>query len=201
MNTHWARRYHWLGRDVASFICEPHKAICCDRKGRALNMVAEENKNAQEMSAQLATAGSDMVISEFRKIKSLDLSDRHAVNFDDINPKNLTKIFIKTYGRQPEDFGELLGMEGVGPKTIRALALISEIIYGKAPSFKDPVRFSFAHGGKDGHPYSINRSHYDLSIQILKDAVDKANISRTEKLAAIKRLAGIEKTITALLQI
>ena len=79
-------------------------------------------------------------------------------------------------------------VEGVGPKTIRALSLISELVYGKKASFLDPVRFSFAHGGKDGHPYPVNRKQYDLSIQILRDAVNKAKLGITEKLKALKRL-------------
>lgn len=187
--TRWARRYHWLGKDVTDFVCEPHKAICCNHKGEALNMVARESTGARQLSRQLAIGPVDKVIDEFNNIKHLELSTHHAISLDDIRPKNLSKILTKTYERQPEDFERLLGIEGVGPKTIRSLALISELIYGESPSFKDPVRFSFAHGGKDGHPYPVDKKSYDLSIQILKEAVDKAKISRTERLAAIKRLA------------
>ena len=88
----------------------------------------------------------------------------------------------------PKDFEGLLGIEGVGSKTVRALALISELIYGKAPSFNDPVRYSFAHGGKDGHPYLVNKDVYDKSIEILRKALKQAKVGNSEKMDAIKRL-------------
>ena len=187
----WARRYHWLAEAVTDFVCEPHKAICCDHKGEVLNMVALESEGTRQMTARLAKEAGVKVVSEFKKVKQLKLESHHAVSLDDIRPENLNRILTKTYERRPENFEQFLGIEGVGPKTVRALALVSELIYGKSPSFRDPVRFSFAHGGKDGHPYPINKTDYDLSINILKDAIDKAKISRTEKLAAIKRLATV----------
>ncbi len=82
----------------------------------------------------------------------------------------------------------MLGIEGVGPKTIRALALIAEIVYGKAPSFNDPVRYSFAHGGKDGHPYPVDKAVYDRSIEILRKAIKQSKVGNSEKMDAIKRL-------------
>lgn len=189
VNKRWARRYHWLGEEVANFVCEPHKAICCDYKGRVLNMVATESEGARRLTTQLARESSFKVVNEFKKIKQFDLGSHHAISLDYIRPENLSKILIRTYERKPENFEQFLGIEGVGPKTVRALALISELIYGKSPSFRDPVKFSFAHGGKDGHPYPVNKAEYDLSIQILQDAINKAKISHTEKLSAIRRLA------------
>jgi hypothetical protein len=129
-------------------------------------------------------------VNEFKKMKALNLSGHHAVSLDDIRAENLNRILLTTYERQPRDFEVLLGMGGVGPKTIRALALISELIYGKPPSFRDPVRFSFAHGGKDGHPYPVEKKTYDNSIQFLRDALNKAKVDRSEKLAALRRLTG-----------
>ncbi|MCM8793888.1 MAG: DUF763 domain-containing protein, partial [Candidatus Omnitrophica bacterium] len=113
----------------------------------------------------------------------------HPVSFQDIRQENLQKILLKTYTEKPENFEKLLSIEGVGPKTIRALALISELIYGKEISFRDPVRFSFAHGGKDGHPYPIDKKDYALSIQILRDCLSRAKIGEYEKLRALKRLS------------
>ena len=98
------------------------------------------------------------------------------------------KILKKAYEIQPENYEELVSLKGIGPKKIRALALISDLVYGAKPSWKDPVKFSFAHGGKDGFPYFVNRRTYDSSIQILKDAVENARIGRREKLYAIRRL-------------
>ena len=98
---------------------------------------------------------------------------------------------------QPENFENLIGLRGVGPKGIRALALLSELIYGAKLSFRDPARFSFAHGGKDGHPYPVDRKSYDRSIEILKQAVERAKIGDRQKMEAIKRLEGIERRYLA----
>lgn len=187
--TRWARRYHWLGSKVEDFVCEPHKAICCDHKGKVLNMVAQESRDCRWMSTVLATEKPTKVIAEFTKVKELNLSRHHPVSGDDIRKENLRKILEKTYAIKPDNFEALLGIEGVGPKTIRALSLLSELVYSKPASFRDPVRFSFCHGGKDGHPYPVDKKEYDLSIQILKDVVSQARIGRYEKLAALKRLS------------
>ena len=154
-----------------------------------MNMVAKESQDCRRVSADLAVLEPKKVVGEFIKIKELNLSGRHSVSLGDIKPQNLRRILEKTYEKRPNDFEGLLGIEGVGPKTIRALSLISELIYGKPASFRDPVRFSFAHGGKDGHPYPVDKKGYDLSIEILKDAVNLAHIGRTEKLRALKRLS------------
>lgn len=186
--TRWARRYHWLGKEVEDFVCEPHKAICCDHKAEVLNMVARESQDCRRMSAVLATENPKKVIDEFTMIQQINLSRHHAVSLDDIRPQNLKKILEKTYEIKPNNFEQLLGIKRVGPKTIRALSLISELIYGKPASFKDPVRFSFAHGGKDGYPYPVNKRQYDLSIEVLKDAVNLARIGRNDKLTTLKKL-------------
>jgi hypothetical protein len=107
----------------------------------------------------------------------------------DVDTRHLSKILLKTYERAPEDFETLLGMEGVGPKTLRALALASELIYGTQASTRDPARFAFAHGGKDGIPFPVDRPTYDKTIEILGRAVDRANIDRSERVRALKRLA------------
>ncbi len=107
----------------------------------------------------------------------------------DIDLKRFYKIPTKTYERQPENFENLLGIEGVGPKTIRALSLISELIYDESPSYRDPARFSFAHGGKDGTPFPVDRKTYDKTIEIMKNAIHSAKIGNTEKIETIKRLS------------
>lgn len=190
LDTLWARRYHWLGKDLSSFVCEPHKAICCDHTGKILNMVAEESRDCRKITTELAGQPPPKVIGEFERLKELNLPKNHFVSFGDIRRENLKKILEKTYMANPGDFESLLAIEGVGPKTIRALALISELIYKRPFSIKDPVRFSFAHGGKDGTPYPVNRKEYDLSIQILRETTERAKIGRSEKLSALKRLAN-----------
>jgi len=106
----------------------------------------------------------------------------------DVNPRYLEKILLKTYERAPEDFETLLGMEGVGARTLRALALVSEVIYGTPASTRDPARFSFAHGGKDGTPFPVDRETYDKTVDILRAAVNRPGIDRSERVAALKRL-------------
>jgi len=100
----------------------------------------------------------------------------------------LSKIILSTYERQPQDFEQLLGLSGVGAKTIRALSLISELVHGVAPSYRDPARYSFAHGGKDGIPYPVDRKTYDQSIELLSRAINKARLDLSEKKDALNRL-------------
>ena len=189
--TRWARRYHWLSSAVDDFVCEPHKAICSDGRGVVLNMVAQESDRCRDLSAELAGQNPDKLVGELKRLQTLELPERHHLEASDIHPDKLAKIFLKTYERQPEDFERLLGMEGVGAKTIRALALVSELVYGAKASVRDPARFSFAHGGKDGHPYPVDRAIYDRSIEALRAAVERAKLGQREKLEALRRLAAV----------
>lgn len=185
----YARRYHWLGSKVTDFVCEPHAAVCCDHKVKVLNMTARESNAARDCSAVISRENPDKVLKELKGFQErLTLPRKHEVSLSDINPERLKRVLLTTYERQPGDFASLLGIKGVGPKTVRSLSLISELLYEAKPSFRDPVRFSFAHGGKDGYPYPVDRGNYDLSIDFLKKAVDQAKIGRTEKLKALKRL-------------
>ena len=122
------------------------------------------------------------------------MPSRHAVELRDIHPDNLKKIFLSTYERQPENFEILLGLPGVGPKTIRALTLIAELIYGATASRSDPALFSYAHGGKDGFPYPVDRERYDQNVEILRRAVTQAKLGRTERLDALRRLTDATST-------
>ncbi len=185
----YARRYHWLSEQVTDFVCEPHSAFCCDRTGRPLNMVAEESRAAREVSTAVSHARPETLVAELKKMRELALPAHHEVQLAEIHPDRLYTVFLKTYDRQPQDFATLLSLEGVGPKTIRALSLISDLVYGAAPSFRDPVRFSFAHGGKDGHPYPVDRTNYDRSIELLKRAISAARLGNREQLDAFRRLA------------
>jgi hypothetical protein len=185
----YARRYHWLGENLTNFVCEPHSAICTQARGEALNLVASESEAARLTIPQIAMKEKpEKLVDELKRLKTLDLPARHNLDLNDIHPDRLYKTLLITYEQQPPNFERLLGLEGVGPKTLRALSLISELIYDVPVSLRDPARYSFAHGGKDGYPYPVDRENYDKSIDILHRALEKAKLGENEKLAAFKRL-------------
>jgi hypothetical protein len=189
-SNHTARRYHWLGTKVDSFVNEPHSAICCDTRNRTLNLVAEESHTSRDAIAELARQPDRDTLRLLERLPDLVLPERHPVTMADINPRYMKKILLKTYEQAPKDFANLLGIEGVGAKTLRALALVAEVIYGKPASMRDPARFSFAHGGKDGTPYPVDRSVYEQTIDVLHQALQRPDISATDRVAALKRLAS-----------
>jgi len=185
----YARRYHWLGEEVADFVCEPHAGIVSDVVGEALNMVARESGPAREVSTLLAREGPERVLRDVRRIATLELPARHHLTPADFDPRRLEAGLRRAYEAQPRDFQELLGTEGVGPATVRALALASELIYGAPASRRDPARYSYAHGGKDGHPYPVDRRTYDRTVEALRRAVERARLGRRETLEALRRLS------------
>jgi len=130
----------------------------------------------------------DKIVGQLNRLKTLNLPARPYISLEDIHPDRLGKIFLTAYENKPQNFESLLALEGIGPKTLRALSLISELVYETPVSLRDPASYSFAHGGKDGHPYPVDRKTYDSSIQFLAQAVDKAKIGDREKLEAFRRL-------------
>lgn len=186
--SHWARRYHWLSDEVEDFVCEPETAIACDHRGKTLNLVAKESNQARKTTTEVSRQKPEKTIKEIKKLEKLKLERRHQVLASDINPENLKKIFLSTYEEQPKNFEALLGMKGVGPKTIRALSLIADLIYGTPASTRDPAKFSFAHGGKDGTPYPLHHKTYNESLEFLRKAINKAKLGHFEKLHALRRL-------------
>lgn len=188
MQGSWARRYHWLSDKVSDFVCEPHAGIITDRQANTLNLVAKESTSCRKVSAQIARQKPEKLFLYLEKMQTLTLPAGHTVLVKDLKKSSLAKIFLKTYEHQPQNFEALLGISGVGPKTVRALALISDLVYGAKPSFADPAKFSFTHGGKDGHPYPVNRKTYEDSIEFLKIAIEKAKIGDSEKIAAFRKL-------------
>jgi hypothetical protein len=183
-----ARRYHWLSSSLRSYVDEPHAAVCAQAEAPTLNLVAHESEAARAASAELSRQPPSTVLSALKGLPVLTMPRRHAVLVSDVNPAYLEKILLKTYDRAPENFETLLGMEGVGGRTLRALALVSEIIYGTPASTRDPARFSFAHGGKDGFPYPVDTATYDKTVEVLRAAVNRAGIERSERVQALKRL-------------
>ncbi|HEX9896048.1 MAG TPA: DUF763 domain-containing protein [Dehalococcoidales bacterium] len=186
---HYARRYHWLGETVTDFVNEPHSAILSETKGTTLNLVASESSPARATITEIATETKpENLMSDLKKLVTLTLPAHHPLTVADIHPESLNKIILSVYERQPEDFEQLLGMQGVGAKTLRALSLISELVYGVAPSYSDPARYSFAHGGKDGYPYPVDRETYDNSIEFLARVVNKTRLGIGEKNEVVGRL-------------
>ena len=185
----YARRYHWLGEKVADFVCEPHSAICSPGRGRVLNLVAQESEWARRTIAQVAAEERpDKLVRDLERVVRLELPRRHHLLQEDIHPQRLQKILVSTYERKPENFEALLALRGVGSKTLRALSLLSELLYGAPASFRDPARYSFAHGGKDGHPYPVDRKTYDETTSILEQALRRAKVGQTDKVEALRRL-------------
>jgi hypothetical protein len=127
-------------------------------------------------------------VSELVRLKHLALPRRHEILLADIAPDRLGGILTKTYEAQAADFRELLMLPGVGAKTLRALSLVAELVHGAAPSFDDPARFAFAHGGKDGHPYPVDRPLYDQTIELMQRAIRRAKLEPKEELQALRRL-------------
>ena len=119
---------------------------------------------------------------------------RHALALQDVDPRHLQSVLLSKYDRAPEDFEALLGLEGVGAKTLRALALVSEVIYGTPASTRDPARFAFAHGGKDGTPFPVDRATYDRTIDTLHRAMANVKVDRSDKVEALKRLSRFART-------
>jgi hypothetical protein len=189
-----ARRYHWLGSQVKDFVNEPHAAVASDSRGEpVLNMVATESSDARGASTEFARLEPRMVDREIARVITMALPSRHWVDIkQDVNPAHLRKVLLSTYEANPQSFEEVLAVPGVGPKAVRALALVADVVYGSAASMRDPARFSFAHGGKDGHPYPVNRDVYDHTVDWLREAVNKARIGHSDRLKALKRLAEWE---------
>jgi uncharacterized protein len=125
---------------------------------------------------------------------TLDMPAAHALRLEDLDPRHLESVLLSTYARAPRDFETLLGLAGVGPRTLRALALVSEVIYGTPASTRDPARFAFAHGGKDGTPFPVDRETYDRTIDVLRRATETARIDRSEKVDALKRLGRFARS-------
>ena len=190
--TRMARRYHWLSEHLGSFVDEPHEAVCCDAQASTLNLVARESKGVREGSVELAVQSPDATLRELAKVPGLTMPSRHTLFPEmDVASTRLRKILTKTYERAPRDFEALLGIEGVGGKTLRALSLASELVHGTPASVRDPARFAFAHGGKDGTPFPVDRATYDRTIETLRTAINRSAIDRSDKVEAFKRLAEL----------
>jgi hypothetical protein len=203
MNSHdrTARRYHWLSDHVQSYVDEPHDAIVGDIvKNRVLDMTARMSEGNRKASVDLVNEGPDRIkrsVAAIRPKYQATLQhwvpgevESNTASWDSFSmPRRVNWQALKrAYELHPRNYEELLGVKGIGPSTVRGLALVSAIIYGEPPSWRDPVQYSFAYGGKDGVPFPVDRNAMDRSVQYLRDALDRAKVGHRERLTALRRL-------------
>jgi uncharacterized protein len=187
-----ARRYHWHSATVRDFTCEPHAAIVGEPAGEITNLVDQRSKPAQMAMVAITRADPQETLGEARR---LVMPRRHDVRSADVNLKRLGAVLAVAYQKDLHDFAELLLLETLGPRTLQSLALIAEVVHGTPTRFSDPARFSFAHGGKDGHPFPVPLATYDESIGVLRRSLDAARIGDQDKLAGMARL---DRYVTAI---
>lgn len=188
--TRYARRYHWLSLKLSSFVSEPHNAIITARKEKSvLNLVADESEDCRHAILRLIKDRKELnrLITSITE-KKIRLPKRHNITYEDFDSTRLKKNLALASEKEPSDFEKLLMIRGVGPKTVRALSLAAEIIHSAPPSFTDPARFAFAHGGKDGHPYPLDRKRYDETIDFLRSITTKMTLTPSEKNLLTKHL-------------
>jgi len=206
-----ARRYHWLSSGVKDFVEEPHSGIIADVKLKPLNLVAKESRVNKEISTELVKEKPEIFLKDIQMISEkqnslmrqkrlpgfceMELKNvefhHHPIEKEKFDLKRLEKTIFFAHEQDPKNFEQLLSLKGVGPKTIRALSLVSEIIYGAKPSYEDPARYSFTVGGKDGTPAPINRPVYDSLLNVMEKGIKKAKVSNREKIEAQKKLKNL----------
>lgn len=190
--TGYARRYHWFSGDLEDFVEEPHSAILGSREENILDMTSRVSRDSRSISVDLINDGpghmeSDVVSIENGQTTLYQWSGQKEVRLT--MPRGINwNAMRKAYEFSPTNYEELLEVPGVGPSTVRALALIGELIYGKEPSWKDPVKYSFAVGGKDGVPFPVDRKAMDESTRILREGIEAARMEEKDRLRAIRRL-------------
>ena len=185
-----ARRYHWHSADLTSFVNDPHSAIYGHNYGEILNL---SDKHADVTRDKIMTISNEQPDIMLNEIRHLTMPAHHDVKAKDVDLKRLGAVLWLAHEKRPADFEDLLLLEGLGPRTLQSLTLVSEVIYGTPSRFKDPARFSFAHGGKDGHPFPVPTKVYDETIGTLQTAIHKAKMGNSDKNEAIKRLHSIAK--------
>ncbi|MCX7706243.1 MAG: DUF763 domain-containing protein [bacterium] len=212
-NNQTARRYHWFSQKVTDFVCEPHSGIISHIILPCLNMTAKESEETRKISTQLVQSGYSGLMKDiqilrkhsgnvskmialktgqqefvFAEFQNKEFYYHPVVEEDFSQSKYLERIIAKLCEYKPESYEKLIAVEGVGPKTIRALSLVAELIYNAPPSYKDPARSSFAHGGKDGTPYKVDRTTYDNTISFFKRIINKMKAPVSEKNNMLKKL-------------
>lgn len=213
--TKTARRYHWSSENLRSFIEEPHSGVTGENEGLILNLTAKDAEATRSRILDFSKINPDKAIKEIKDVikhddnklivpkkiittqdenkslaeqRSIVMPVHHEVRAEDVNLKRLGGVLATAYASDPKDFESLLLTPGLGPRTIQSLTLVSEVIYGTPSRFTDPARFSFAHGGKDGHPFPVPLKVYDESIRVLHESIEKSRMGYKDKSECIKRL-------------
>jgi uncharacterized protein len=187
-----ARRYHWHSTSVRDFVSDPHTAIVGKPQGEILNLVDARAGRAQQALLAIAKEPVDATLDEARK---LTMPAHHDVRAKDVDLKRLGAVLAVAHVQELRDFASLLLLEGLGPRTLQSLALIAEVVHGAPSRFGDPARFSFAHGGKDGHPFPVPLKTYDESLAVLRRSLESARLGHTEKVEGFKRLDRLTRTV------
>jgi hypothetical protein len=180
-----ARRYHWHSASVRDFVSDPHTGIVGEQQGEIMNLVDRDAASAQNAILDIVHQRPDANLSEIRRLIA---PSHHDVRAEDVDLDRLGAVLATAYERDLHDFASLLLVEKLGPRTLQSLALVAEVIHGAPTRFSDPARFSFAHGGKDRHPFPVPLRTYDESIRVLRGALDAAKLGDPDKLDAFRRL-------------
>src|ERR1700729_184785 len=201
-----ARRYHWLSEGLKSFVDDPHAAIDGKGQGEIVNLADRRAEASRRTQLDLLSSlGPDKIAREYSALEAsgeqqakapaaqpllphLIMPAHHDVRSSDVIARRLHGNLAAASDRGPKDFPDLLLTPGVGARTVRALAMVAEVMHGAPCRFTDPARFSVAHGGKDRHPFPVPLKVYDETIKVLKSAVQKAKLGRDEELGALRRL-------------
>jgi hypothetical protein len=213
-----ARRYHWFSDNIQDLVCEPHTGIVAPvKQQRLLNLTARDSENTRKLSVEFVSSGYRSLMKDIEVLRkySTNLSETASIRYkgqqltllkledtefkwhpvvnEDFSKSHyLEKILQLVCDVRPGNYEKLLAIQGVGPKTVRALALVGEVIYGAKPSYEDPARYSFTHGGKDATPYPVDRDTYDQTIATLSEAIRRSHISPYERDKALKRISVFE---------
>lgn len=189
--TRMARRYHWLSSAFESFTEEPHTSVCGRNEGLILNLTDRQARPTKSGIIELTRENPDKLMKE----AALIMPRCHEVRQEDVNIKRLGAALILAHETSPKDIESLLLLPGVGPRTLQSLTLVSEVIHGTPSRFSDPARFSFAHGGKDGHPFPVPTKVYDQTIEVLDTAIRRAKLGEKERAGALKNLSSMSESI------
>ena len=200
-----ARRYHWLSEGLQGFLDDPHAAVDGPGQGRIINLADRRARDSRDAQLELLhTLGPDRILRELQQIEGdrvhreaplqlgllphLMLPDHHDVRASDVVTRRLHGNLAAAAENGPKDFTELLQVPGVGARTVRALAMVAEVLHGAPCRFTDPARFSMAHGGKDRHPFPVPTRVYDHTIDVLKTAITQSKLGNDERMSALRRL-------------
>lgn len=187
--TGYARRYHWHSQAFAEFLKEPHTSVVGKHQGEILNLTHNDADQTKDAILSLTLENPDVIKREAQRY--VLMPSHHDVRAEDVDLKRLGSILALAHESDLNNFEELLLLKGVGPRTLQSLTLVSEVVHGTKSRFTDPARFSFAHGGKDGHPFPVPLKTYDETLSVMRSGIERARLGRSDKLAAVKNLSKI----------